>query len=94
LRPKIRALGHCGTYEFTIRPVRIANPCVFDKPLMLHAAVLLLKNTGVLLNHLDSMYRPVEIARAVFGQRTISINDSANSGDWSNGRISGGSTCW
>jgi hypothetical protein len=34
---------------------------------------VLLKNTGVLLNNLDSMYRPVEIARPVFGQRTISM---------------------
>jgi hypothetical protein len=31
------------------------------------------KNTGVLLNNLDSMGRPVEIARPVFGQLTISM---------------------
>ena len=34
---------------------------------------MLLKNTGVLLNNLDSICRPVEIARPVFGQRTISM---------------------
>jgi hypothetical protein len=28
------------------------------------------KNTGVLRNNLDSMYRPVEIAHPVFGHRT------------------------
>jgi hypothetical protein len=34
---------------------------------------VLLKNTGVLLKNLDSMCRPVEIARPVFGQRIISM---------------------
>jgi hypothetical protein len=34
---------------------------------------VLLKNTGVLLNNLDSMCRPVAIARPVFGQRIISM---------------------
>src|SRR6516164_7788585 len=28
-----------SSYEFTFRPVGIADPCVFDKPLMLHPAV-------------------------------------------------------
>ena len=35
--------------------------------------LVLLKNTGVLLNSLDSMYRPVEIARPDFGQRIMSV---------------------
>jgi hypothetical protein len=34
---------------------------------------VLLKNTGVLLNNLDSMCLPVEIASPVFGQRIISM---------------------
>jgi hypothetical protein len=34
---------------------------------------VLLKNTGVLLKNLDSMCRPVDIARPVFGQRIISM---------------------
>ena len=35
----LRELGHWDTYKFTIRPVGIANPCVFDKPLMLHILI-------------------------------------------------------
>jgi len=65
-----------SSYEFTFRPVGIADPCVFDKPLMLHPAVWTVgaaEKYRVLLNNLDSMCLPVEIARPVFGQRIISM---------------------
>jgi hypothetical protein len=40
---------------------------------------VLLKNIGVLLKNLDSMCRPVEIARPVFGQRNHKHAHKANS---------------
>jgi hypothetical protein len=35
----IRIKGRRLPHEFTLRQVGIANPCVFDKPLMPHPAV-------------------------------------------------------